>query len=52
MLPMGHKTVHKAYTGQIIKATNPAGFEHNMLMYKYHRTNYCTRCGKTIKEGE
>ena len=50
----GHKTVHKAYTGE----TMP---HHDMLLnqviqaplYKWERTKFCTRCGcDAAPEGE
>lgn len=46
----GHKTVHKAYTGETIDCVGPMGNKYTRSLYKFQRTNYCTRCGKPIKE--
>ena len=44
----GHKTVHKAYTGEKIRVRGVGGNEYDISLYKHHRTNYCTRCGKVM----
>jgi hypothetical protein len=46
----GHKTVHKAYTGQKVNCVGLMGNKYTISLYKFERTNFCTRCGKTIKE--
>ncbi len=43
----GHKTIHKAVTGNKITTTNQfTGQDQISLLYKYERTPFCTRCGK------
>ena len=46
----GHKTVHKAFTGEKINCVGVLGNKHIRCLYKFQRTDYCTRCGKPIKE--
>lgn len=42
----GHKTVHKAYTGETLPVTGKLGNAYKVALYRYERTSYCTRCGK------
>jgi hypothetical protein len=46
----GHKIVHKAYTGSTINGIGVMGNEQTIALYKFTRTDFCTRCGKLIKE--
>lgn len=46
----GHKIVHKAYTGKIINCVGLAGNEYTRSLYRFEKTDYCTRCGKSTKE--
>jgi len=42
----GHKTVHKAYTGEKMKVTRILGNSHDVPLYRYEKTDFCIRCGK------
>jgi len=45
---LGHKTVHKAYTGEKMCCVGVLGNEYDILMFHYNRTSFCTRCGKDV----
>ena len=45
-LILGHKIIHKAYTGQQLETIGLAGNKHTINMYKFEKTDFCTRCGK------
>lgn len=51
-LILGHKTVHKAYTGEKIDAVGVMGNHFTILMFKYEKTPFCTRCGHNIKHNQ
>jgi len=42
----GHKTVHKAYTGEVISVLGSLGNRHDISLYRYEKTDFCIRCGK------
>ena len=46
----GHKTVHKAFTGQVLVADG--AFDRNVKhpLYKYEKTKFCVRCGTKVHE--
>ena len=45
----GHKTVHRAVSGNTMRVSNrlSSGME-TVPLYVFLRTSYCTRCGKDI----
>ncbi len=45
----GHKTVHKAFTGNTLTYTDRlTGADHTAPCYRWERTPFCTRCGKDV----
>jgi len=45
----GHKVIHKAFTGNVIRGPDRlTGMESQITLYKYERTPFCTRCGKDV----
>lgn len=46
----GHKTVHKAYTGQVLSVVGVLGNRYDISLYRYEKTTFCIRCG--AKEAE
>lgn len=46
----GHKTVHKAATGEFATVDRLTGRPTIGHYYKWERTPYCTRCGKDVKQ--
>ncbi len=44
----GHKTVHKAYTGEKMRCVGMLGNEYDISMFRYNKTSFCTRCGKDV----
>jgi hypothetical protein len=44
----GHKTTHKAYTGETYHSVSLAGNQHTVSLYRWARTDFCTRCGKKV----
>jgi len=44
----GHKTVHKAYTGEKISILSILGYRYDSSLYRYQKTDFCTRCGETV----
>lgn len=42
----GHKTVHKAYTGEKLSVVGVFGNTYDRSLYRYEKTPYCIRCGK------
>lgn len=53
-LMWGHKTVHKAATGEFSTIDRLTGQPTTGHYYKFDRTPYCTRCGDPVyvEEGE
>lgn len=48
---LGHRTVHQTFTGQQFKSVNPlTGMEVPGNYYKWTKTPFCTRCGKTVHQ--
>ena len=43
---LGHRMVHKAYTGESMEAINYLGGAQTVALYKWTTTDFCTRCGK------
>lgn len=46
-LLFGHRTIHKAMTGTF-QTKNGFGMDQTGHYYKWERTPFCTRCGKTV----
>jgi len=46
----GHKTVHKAFTGETIDCIGVLGNVYTQSLYKFQKTDYCIRCGTPTKE--
>jgi hypothetical protein len=46
---LGHKVIHKAYTGGTIKTIGPLGNESTITLFKWQKSEFCTRCGKDCK---
>lgn len=43
----GHKVVHKAFTGNTMPSINKlTGQKEDILLYKWEKSKFCTRCGK------
>ena len=42
----GHKTVHKAYTGEKLTLIGRLGNTYELPVYRYEVSNFCTRCGR------
>lgn len=46
---LGHRTMLKAFTGNIIKITHPLNmYPQNVPTYKWERQRYCIRCGVDV----
>jgi len=44
----GHKTIHKAYTGEKISVLGMLGYRYDIALYRFKKTDFCTRCGETV----
>lgn len=47
----GHKTVHKAYTGEKMAVVGVMGNRYDISLYRYEKTDFCIRCGKPPNKG-
>jgi len=45
----GHKTVHKAYTGEQMSCISRLGTEYTISLFLYKKTPFCIRCGEDVK---
>lgn len=48
----GHKTVHKAFTGEQTECVGIAGNQYTIQLYKWETTKFCTRCGKEVSSAQ
>ena len=48
----GHKTVVKAYTGETMIADGAFDRDVKHPLYRWERSKFCTRCGKSIHQDE
>jgi len=47
----GHKTIHKAVTGNTMEITQSmTGMLNTVPIFKYERTTFCTRCGEMVHD--
>jgi hypothetical protein len=46
----GHKTIHKATTGEYATVDRLTGQPTTGHYYKFDRTPFCARCGKDVKQ--
>ena len=45
---LGHKTVHKVLTGEKMSVVGRLGNKHDILLSKFEKTRFCTRCGEPV----
>lgn len=44
----GHKTVHKAYTGEKVSVLGALGYRYDISLFRYQKTDFCIWCGETV----